>query len=346
MEARNHLLKPGRLLNGSGHLNSAGYAKEPVMDYRRGDVKGGRFRIKEWDYYLVTCEEFGVAFTVDDNSYMGLAGVSFLDFKRKTEHTVNLMNAFPMGRTGMPESSKTGNACWHNKRADIRFLNDSGSRRLLVSFKRFEGENDLIADIRLTELPGQESMVIATPFQKKKTAFYYNQKIVGMKAEGTVKIGNRFHKFNGPSFGLLDWGRGVWTYDNTWYWGAGQGVVNGEVFGFNLGCGFGDTSRASENMLFYKGKAHKLDDVRFIIPKDGAGREQFEKPWKFVSSDRRFEMDFMPILDRKNKTSAGVILSDQHQVFGKFTGRAVLDDGTEIRLSDFLGFAEKVRNKW
>ena len=25
--------------------------------------------------------------------------------------------------------------------------------------------------------------------------------------------------------GLLDWGRGVWAYDNTWYWAAAQGHV-------------------------------------------------------------------------------------------------------------------------
>lgn len=54
----------------------------------------------------------------------------------------------------------------------------------------------------------------------------------------------------------------------------------------------------------------------------------------------------MPIIDRKALTSLGVLMSDQHQVFGYFNGSAVLDDGTVIVLKDFLGFAEKVRNKW
>ena len=44
--------------------------------------------------------------------------------------------------------------------------------------------------------------------------------------------------------------------------------MNGKPFGFNIGYGFGDTSAASENMLFYDGTAHKLDDVTFHIPKD------------------------------------------------------------------------------
>ena len=54
----------------------------------------------------------------------------------------------------------------------------------------------------------------------------------------------------------------------------------------------------------------------------------------------------MPVLDRKSCTDAKIIKSDQHQVFGRFTGRAVLDDGTPVDVKDFPGFAEKVENKW
>lgn len=125
-----------------------------------------------------------------------------------------------------------------------------------------------------------------------------------------------------------------------------MGLNGGEVFGFNLGYGFGDTSAATENMLFYQGKAHKLDEVRFRIPGEEEGKADYLKPWTFTSSDGRLELAFTPILDRKAYTSAGVILSDQHQVFGYFDGAAVLDDGTRLSVEHMLGFAEKVRNKW
>ena len=116
-------------------------------------------------------------------------------------------------------------------------------------------------------------------------------------------------------------------------------------FGFNIGDGFGDTSAASENMIFYGGKAHKLSQVTFNIPmKDG--KEDYMSPWTFTSDDGRFEMDFVPVIDRASCTDVKLICSDQHQVFGRFTGRAVLDDGKEIYIKDFLGFAEKVHNKW
>lgn len=69
-------------------------------------------------------------------------------------------------------------------------------------------------------------------------------------------------------------------------------------------------------------------------------------PWTFSSDDRRFEMQFRPVMDRSARVNAGIICSDQHQVFGKFSGTAVLDDGRALRIENLMGFAEKVRNKW
>ena len=121
--------------------------------------------------------------------------------------------------------------------------------------------------------------------------------------------------------------------------------MDGVDFGFNIGYGFGDTSAASENMLFYQGKAHKLSQVTFHIPMK-KGKEDYLKPWKFTSDDGRFEMDFAPILNRASNTDFKILKSDQNQVFGKFTGIAILDDGTKLEIKDLLGFAEKVENKW
>ena len=147
------------------------------------------------------------------------------------------------------------------------------------------------------------------------------------------------------SFGTLDWGRGVWTYQNTWYWGSASGLVGGVPFGFNIGYGFGNTEKASENMLFFNGRAHKLSRILFQIPKKD-GQEDYLSSWTFLSDDKRFEMAFVPVLDRASKTDFKLLCSDRHQVFGRFSGRCTLDDGTVIVVRDLFGFAEKVRNKW
>ena len=145
---------------------------------------------------------------------------------------------------------------------------------------------------------------------------------------------------------VLDWGRGVWTYQNTWYWGSASGYVDGVPFGMNLGYGFGDTRAATENMLFYDGKAHKLDQVDFGIPRNAAGKDDLLAPWHVTDNLGRLDLIFTPILDRAAYTGALVLESDQHQVFGRFDGTVVLDDGTALSVRDLRGFAEKVKNRW
>ena len=337
---QHEITQKGALLGADGNLREPGWARSLLLDYRRADVKANKLRIKEWDYYIVTNDSFGIALTIADNSYMGLISASMLDFEKPWEQTVSVMTAFPMGKFKLPETSAAGDTLYGDKRVQMAFRVFEGERRLSCRFERFLGEDALELELSLAQ-PPMDSMVIATPFSAPR-AFYYNQKINCMRASGEAVLGKRRFAFSPEtSFGTLDWGRGVWTYDNTWYWGNGNGVVNGKPFGFNIGYGFGDTSAASENLLIYDGVAHKLSKVQFNIPEDS-----FLKPWTFSSDDGRFEMDFVPILDRAARTNALIIESDQHQVFGRFSGKAVLDDGTALELRDFLGFAEKVRNRY
>ena len=73
---------------------------------------------------------------------------------------------------------------------------------------------------------------------------------------------------------------------------------------------------------------------------------EYKSTWKMSSSDGRFEVAFEPILDRFAKMDFKVIVSDQHQVFGRLTGKITLDDGKVLQLNDVLCFAEKVHNRY
>jgi Protein of unknown function (DUF2804). len=329
------------LLDQQGNLNEPGYAKKLLPIYRRADIRAGKSRIKEWDYYLVVNDGFAAAFTISDDGYIGLQSVSLLGLGEKPwEHTETVLNAFPMGRLKLPPDSSSGDTTYGDKRLQMRFSVKDGVRRITCHFEKFWKDKPFDCDIALAQ-PEMDSMVIATPWDKEKH-FYYNQKINCMRASGWMEYdGVRYAFEPATDFGTLDWGRGVWTYDNTWYWGSGNADINGVPFGFNIGYGFGNTKAATENVLFYGGKVHKLDDVAFHIPESG-----YMEPWRFSSSDGRFEMDFRPVLDRAAKIDFKVLVSDQHQVFGRMSGRAILDDGTPVEIRDVLCFAEKVHNRY
>ena len=333
------------LLNREGNLNEPGWARSLLWDYHRPDIKASGLRIKEWDYYFLSDGHIGLALTIADNGYMGLDSVSFLNFDERWERTKSPMRLLPMGKTALPETSAAGASEIARGGYALAFYHDDdGTRKLTFHMDGFRGSDSIEGLISLSDAPA-ESMVIATPFEKPGH-FYYNQKINCMRASGWIELGGKRYTVQPETwFAVLDWGRGVWTYHNTWYWGSASGELDGVPFGWNIGYGFGDTRAASENVLFYNGKVHKLSEVRFEIPMKG-GKEDYLAPWRFTSDDGRFEMSFKPILNRAACTSVGVIKSDQNQVFGHFTGQVTLDDGTVLPVRDFFGFAEKVENKW
>ncbi len=349
---RNHeITKKQSLLTKEGNIAECGWSKSQLQTYSRADIKASKLRIKEWDYYLVMGQGFGVALTLSDDGYIGLQSASLLDFKENKDYTQTILNVLPLGKYKLPANSSEGDTVYEDKLLQMKFQvkkeNETDRIRILdCHFKKFLDGKDFKCHIELSE-PPMDSMTIATPWKNKKKAFYYNKKINCMRAKGYAQCGDIRYEFNPETdFGTLDWGRGVWTYDNTWYWGSGNCDLEGHSFGFNLGYGFGDNSAATENVIFYDGKAHKLDDITFQIPLDEKGREEYMKPWKFTSSDGRFEMDFIPVMDRAARISALVIETDQHQVFGKMSGKAILDDGTVLHIKDCMCFAEKVHNRY
>lgn len=343
---QNEITKSLRLLDEKGRITQPGWARQLYWQYDRKDIHAPKWRIKEWDYYLVTNDSYGVAFTISDLGYIGMASVSFLNFAEGWEHTETVLDMLPLGKYNLSPHSDNGNAEYQNKKLMLKYETSPGKRCILCHFKDFYQGQDLNAEITLYQ-PPMDTICIATPWKKKPTAFYYNQKINCLPALGKVTLGKDTYHFNDSrDFGVLDWGRGVWTYDNTWFWATGSGYIDSVPFGLNLGYGFSDRSSASENVIFYDKKAHKLNQVDFHIPKKQDGSYDFMKQWKITSDDRRLTGAFTPVLNRHASINVAVIATIQNQVFGYFNGTAVLDDGNALSVQDFFCGIEVVHNRY
>ena len=342
-----HQLTPGPLLDEQGNLVEAGYATSLVKAYNRAAIKAPAWRIKEWDYYYIGNQKFGLALTVADNGYHSLYSITVLDFEKKTDITKSIMDWFTLGKIGLPSTSMMGDVNVSDEKRGFSFSFvklDGKKRRLTVNCKDFGKKKEFFhCDVYLEETV-DGSMVIATPF-KKKAHFYYNQKINCMSARGYMKVGDTSYDFLHDSYAVLDWGRGVWTYKNTWYWSSLNTIDNGHVIGWNLGYGFGDTSAASENMFFFDGKAYKLEDVKMDIPMGDFGKDDFMAPWTFRSEKGDIKLVFTPVYDRHSDTYSLLFRCNQHQVFGLFSGTIEID-GQIYEIHQRMGFAEKVYNRW
>lgn len=337
---------PQKLLE-NGNIKEPGFAKKPVWTYSRNDITAPKIRIKEWDYYIITNDHDSIDLTISDCGYIAVASFSIVDLEKKEGIKASSIKTFPMGKLKLPQSSLRGSLSYKSGSTEMVFANDGNVRTLEGRFPKFgKKKEELAFHIKLTDFP-RDSMVIATPFDKPGY-FYYNQKINAMKASGIVMIGDKKIVIESKdSYGTLDWGRGVWPYESTWFWSSlSAKLPNGDVIAWNLGCGFGNTTAASENMIFVNGIGHKTEDVEFKIPVDSNGADEFLKTWIISSSDNRVELTMEPVYDKVGPIDIGVLAMVSHQVFGKFYGHVILDDNTKISIDGLLGFTEKVHNKW
>ncbi len=343
---QNELLSPRELLDEKGLLTEEGWARRPLWRYDRKKINAPWHRIKEWDYYAVISHDhgYGITFTISDLSYIALTAVCWLDFNRGDFVQLDTMKFLTRGNTGFPPSSGAGDIQFRDKTIEMSFKIRGNNRILTVDAPSFawNGQKGLAGEITLFQDPAMDSMTIATSWENQRKAFYYNQKINCMPAEGTIKLGNLNCEFSPPdSMGCLDWGRGNWTYKNRWYWGSLSAIIDGKPFGLNLGYGFSDRSSATENVIIFDGKVHKLGEVVFHLDES-----DYMKPWKILDDENRLDLDFIPVVDRNSAVDFRLIKSIQHQVFGRFSGKAVLDSGESVTLDNVLGFAEDVYNQW
>lgn len=345
MDAQRMLKGPEKLLNPDGTLTQAGWAPFPVLDCNLEDCHFyktplfQKLRIKIWDYYAITTPTHFFSFTISDVGYMGMVFAYVIDFTTGEFKEKTISTPFGSG-VSLPRAATSGKTTY--EKGDFRMVFEAlpGKRTLSVHWPGFSSA-DLNAEISLAQPKDHESMTIVIPIRGKR--FYYNHKLNCLPASGWVEYeGQRFELTPQTALGNLDWGRGVWEYDSHWVWASASGfLADKRRVGLNLGYGFGDTSAASENCVIVEGKVHKLGKVDFTFDPSN-----YKKPWKMVSPDSRLDLDFTPFFERVAKTDALILKSEVHQMFGRYNGWAVLDDGTKIEIKDLIGWAEEHYAKW
>lgn len=341
------------LVDQNGHLIEAGWATEYILDYNKEDVKRQE-ELREWEYYLSLTKDYALG--------VSIAGTGGGQSRRLTVHFMNFAeNHFDCDTEWVDDPDLKGFAMPRDANQSIHFegpLSQGDYRRegnsiyIDIHKPNLAPGKDLSAKLRL-DIPNGDKTLIVVPYADPEL-FYYNYKINCMPVTGEVLYGGTRYEFTPEiAMGTYDSGRGIWEPVNQWYWGSASTILNGVPFGFNIGHGFGDTSMATENMILYDGRCHKLDQIQFQIPGDNIGdlrlvlpEENYLQPWRFVTNDGRLDMDFQPVMDRTSLLTPGEYFAGQHQVFGHFSGAAVLDDGQRIEFKDLFGFAEKVGNAW
>ncbi len=335
------------LLDEGGNLTQVGWARYPLLD---SNLENAAFfprllrplqfaRVKVWDYYAIFTPHRFFSATIANLGYAGNVFVYTMDFESGELHEEGLV--IPLGKGVALSRNTTGTCEYQGKGVHVRFQTGAGTRQVYVDWPDFNQGRGIHAEIELAQSPEHESMNIVIPIPGRK--FYYNHKINCLPASGHLTYGSVEEELlPETSLGQLDWGRGVWQYSSFWNWASASGFLSdGHTVGLNMGMGFGDTSQATENALILDGKIHKLDQIRFEYESG-----DFMKTWRFIDNQGRLELDFVPFKDRFAATKMVVIDSEVHQLFGRYSGKVIADDGEEIRIDGLIGFAEEHQARW
>jgi hypothetical protein len=351
------ITQPGKLLDEKGNLSAYGWARQPLLDANLENVNIyglkclQKLRVKRWQYFGITTPTHFFSFTLSDVGYLGPVFVYVLEFEtgQYREQTVNV----PFG-AGIELSRNSTSGDCHYKKGGLCldfFTESDRDRRLEVSWPGFGGSG-LSASLSLCMKEGHESMVNVFPYPDRR--FFYTRKVNCMPVEGTIKYGWDEDKSSGKtiprvydlrqdcSLGTLDWGVGVWPYRSFWIWASfSQFLPDGRTIGMNAGDGIGNSPDLTDNAIILDGKVHKLGKIDFRYD-----NKDFKKPWMMLSQDGRLELEFRPFFERVAKTDAGILASEVHQMFGRYSGTMVTDTGEKIEVSNLIGWAEEHHARW
>jgi hypothetical protein len=323
-----------------GRLKECGYARRMVFQYRRNAVKAHPFALKEWDFYQLASGKWILQLTIGHVYYIASYSATMFNLQTGERVGVSRMSPLPLRSMPMDENPEKPHVLEGGaKDWTLRYEIDTGQRRLRLK-GRDKQAGDIDISLDLENDPKNEKMVILTPFPKKRQ-FYLNYKENYWGIKGHARIGGVSVDFGPESTAIMDWGRGVWPFRQEWYWGNGTGFADGHRIGFNIGWGFGDTSRATENMFFVDGKAYKLDEVRLEKKAN-----DYMASWHFTDDNGLFDLVMTPFYDNYSEMKVAVINNHCHQVYGLFNGTVRLPDGKTIKVENLQAFCEHAQNQW
>ncbi|WP_320669236.1 DUF2804 family protein [Patulibacter defluvii] len=181
-------------------------------------------------------------------------------------------------------------------------------------------------DLRFAEQDGAP-METVTPYGG---AYAWTVKRGAIALRGTVRVGGREHRIDGP--GIIDDSGGYPPRHTVWNWAAGVGEdVRGRAVAWNLATGIHDDAGASEQTVWIDGVPRHVGPVRFAVDlsavDDALGQRDGQAP--VPDEERGVALRFHREAVREHRENLIVMRQSYEQPFGTVTG--TLPGGVELR---------------
>lgn len=321
------ITEPVDLCLPDGRLNpdAVGWTRRPL---HRANLRGWG-RTKRWEYWGIVTPRHIVGLVASSIDYAGVHGVYVLDRETGEETVEDAVVPFARGAV-FPDRSGEGEVSVRGGGVAVGVRQHPGGSRVRAVAPA--AGFDLDVEIPLEE--GHESLGVVVPWGPRR--FQYTVKDVGRPVTGRLRLPSGEHEIGEGAFAVLDHGRGKWPYRMTWNWAA----ASGPGIALQLGGRWTDGTGMTENAVFVDGRLHKIgEELDWSYDRD-----DWLRPWTITGD--RVEATFHPFHERAARTELGIVGSETHQCFGRFTGRARTDGGTWIEFDGLTGWAEEARQRW
>ncbi|MFM1918587.1 MAG: hypothetical protein RLZZ303_221 [Candidatus Hydrogenedentota bacterium] len=321
----------GTLLNPAAR----GWGRHP---YWIDNLRGRFPRKKRWDYWCFMGPERLYSFCIANVDYIGLIGVYVLEYA--TGRFGECGTVRPFSRQPVMPPRTVGRAALRFGRIEAEQELDEGGGTLRFTAPNCAGK-PLHALMHVETPPAQETLNVLVPWSER--LYQFTSKQVPLPAWGEVRWGDEVWTFDRAStFGVRDYGRGIWPYQTNWNWAALSAVDSGRVYGVNLGGQWTDGTGATENGLIVDGVLYKIhEDVTFEYD-----RSDFMKPWRlYTKGSNTLDLVLTPFYDKHSHANLGIMKSTVHQCFGRFHG-CVQTGGQRVDVDGALGWSEEQCARW
>jgi hypothetical protein len=224
----------------------------------------------------------------------------------------------------------------------IEFISiEDGGRIIKVDVPQFGRGIRLRGEVVMMTQDDRQSILSYAPWHRQKERFQLIRCTPCYTVEGVMQFENKPVLFNkGRAWGIYQWERTARPKKDIHYWAAACGIYQGQQIGFSVGYGSVDSESGTENAFFVNGSLHKLDQVTFKI-----SPSNWLEPWFFTSNNNRIEMVFIPVQSHSYQNNFLFYSLRSTQVFGFFSGRAALDDGSVLRFNNIAGVTERRKTR-
>ncbi len=310
-----------------------------------------RWRLKQWQYVSVVTDRVLFACAIVDAGYVGNAFAYVVDRLSKKKVEYSTLTPGGRGITIAPSSIEgTSHIRWpgfgtlaihnHGARCSI----EAHLEGRLGTSKR----PPLRARFEIREDASCQPIVVVE--ESAPGRWLYTHKCYGLEAGGMVSCGDIADEVAmGGAHAGLDFNRGYRPRETYWNWAAASGTtVGGTRAGFNLTAHRRPEEHAPEAgddagdcALWLGDRCEKVERVEFDYDHGDLMGE-----WRIRDGAGLVDLRFTPEGERAENVNFGVVVSQFHQPYGRFSGELRDRAGGRYPVEGLYGVVEQHFARW